>query len=548
MSTTTRSTRATLSAEALAAAEAARRREARRRAAERRRREAERRRRRVQNALTRAARVEAAARTRLAEIEAGASLWAGGALGDAARRPLADMTARIEIAAQRRAELAGQAGDGDGNGTVTPDDAEAALADVETLASETETLAFTLRATGRERAATTETREEGRNARAGAPGRAAARGRAGAPRAVPGGDRPVSATGDRQRSETSPESDPRTPDSGRRHRIEARAAAPTRAAANDDRALQASRAGLADRAALVADLRTALDAAVELASVSAGAATTPDPGAARAAVERLERFLAGRDAAAVDRAVDEARHVVSGYVTDVHRARFEGRRRVDEIGAGVEQLVEEVRALTVECDQLGHRPPGLPPLIGAAEELRQAFDRADLAEVARLRDLVRDGYAEVDGALDRWIDDRARGDVVIDRLAAVLRDVGLRVDPRVHDVPTADGGGARVLVARQRDDTELRFSVVPDGEGGHEVACDGEGLPDEAGRAPEEIAACADLDATLARVGERLGAGDVQLGPWQSAGHRAAGAGRRIPGAVSRITSTVRQTIDGRRV
>ena len=54
---------------------------------------------------------------------------------------------------------------------------------------------------------------------------------------------------------------------------------------------------------------------------------------------------------------------------------------------------------------------------------------------------------------------------------------------------------------------------------------------------------CADLDATLARVAERLADGDVQLGPWRFGDKEGPGARQAIASRAARVTTRVRQTI-----
>ena len=462
MSHTTRHSNVTLSAEAQAAAEAARRREARRLEAARRWREEQRRRRRVRQALEEAGRVETQVRERLVEIEQAARLWAPGGLSEMTVRPLRQMATRVDERTKQRDALAERAQ----RQKVAPDEAEELLARFAALAAETETLAFSLRAASRERASEPSQERARQDERAVAAPRRGAEPRARAgqiPSATataalaPTPTEAATGTQPATKAPTAPDARPARD----RATSSSRGAAPNRPAHDSS-----GRAASLDRASMIAELRDAVLAADRVAGA-------PSRGEVRQraidATAGLERFLAAGDVGAFDRSLDDAQASVGAYVGEAQRAEADHRRRVVEISAGVEQISDEVSALAVECEQLGFRPASLDALLAVSRQLRDALAQGSLDEVARLREEARARFGEVNAALDAWINDRAGADVVITELASVLREVGLRVDPQVLEVMAPGEHGTRVVVARQRDDTALRFAVSSDGTGGHAV-------------------------------------------------------------------------------
>lgn len=236
--------------------------------------------------------------------------------------------------------------------------------------------------------------------------------------------------------------------------------------------------------------------------------------AAETGLERLADFAERGELQAFDRLVADVRSDVEAHLRarrSVQQADATLRARA---AAAAAQLDEELAALSQECDDIGYRPDGLARLNELGVAYRRAIDDSDYERFSSLARETGSAYGEVTNEVDRWLDQEQERVTVEIAVADALRAAGLRVEPEATEVRTESNEPMRVITARQRDDSELRVWVSTDPDGAHHLVCAAEDLPAEAGRPPEELAVCRDLDDALERVREMLDDGNVVVGPW----------------------------------
>lgn len=268
----------------------------------------------------------------------------------------------------------------------------------------------------------------------------------------------------------------------------------------------------AERARTLTELRQLLAGADDRADDTLGTRRAAETGLAR-----LSGFAERGDWDAFDRLVGDVRSDVDAHLGAARHAAVEAAAARAQAQAALVQLEEETAAQRHECDRIGHHPAALGRLDALVAACRAALAHDDHDAFGRATREARAAFWEADAAVDDWHEREQRRLTLEIAVAHAARAAGWRVEPEPVEVHSDDGERTRVITARQRDDTAVRFWVATDDAGAERIICSADDLPDDRGRPVADIGACRDLDDALGLVRDALADHDVDLAPWQLA-------------------------------